>query len=85
VRDPRNLSFLRNVLHKTDTTKQEIVVMTAASITENTASAGAPALTPAKSSIITSRIVHQRGRFGGARGKPVPCWLSRRAMCLTPL
>ena len=29
VRDPRNLSFLRNVLHKTDTTKQEIVVMTA--------------------------------------------------------
>jgi len=29
VRDPRNLSYLQNVLHGTDTTKQDVVVMTA--------------------------------------------------------
>jgi len=29
VRDPRNLYYLRNVLSKTDTTKQDVVVMTA--------------------------------------------------------
>jgi nucleotide-binding universal stress UspA family protein len=29
VRDPRNLSYLRDVLHGTDTTKQDVVVMTA--------------------------------------------------------
>ena len=29
VRDPANLSYLRNTLHKTDTSKQDVVVMTA--------------------------------------------------------
>ena len=29
VRDPRNLHYLRNVLHNTDTTKQDVVVMSA--------------------------------------------------------
>ena len=29
VRDPHNLSYLRNTLHQTDTTKQDVVVMTA--------------------------------------------------------
>ena len=29
VRDPRNLFYLRNILHATDTTKQDVVVMTA--------------------------------------------------------
>ena len=28
IRDPRNLYYLRNVLQKTDTTKQDVVVMT---------------------------------------------------------
>jgi len=55
VRDPRNLSFLRNVLHKTDTTKQEIVVMTARLYHREHSFSGSAALTPAKSSIITSR------------------------------
>jgi len=29
VRDPRNLYYLREILHRTDTTKQDVVVMTA--------------------------------------------------------